>query len=48
MTPKNWEFGECSEPRKRSVFGRQIDLKLKKLEGFFFKRGIRRIINQEM
>ena len=35
MTPKNWEFGECSEPRKFSVFGRRIDLKLKKPKGSF-------------
>ena len=35
MTPKNWEFEECSESRKLSVFGRRIDLKLKKREGFF-------------
>ena len=35
VTPKNWEFGEWSEPRKLSVFQRKIDLKLQKPEGFF-------------
>ena len=35
MTPKNWEFAECSESRKRRVFGCQIGSKLKKLDFFF-------------
>ena len=35
MSPKKWKLRECSESLKLSVFGRQIDLKLKKLEGFF-------------
>ena len=37
MTPKNWEFEECSESRKLIVFGRRINLKLKKPEGFFLE-----------
>ena len=28
VTPKNWKFGECTEPRK-------LGLKLQKPEGFF-------------
>ena len=39
MAPKDWEFGKCSEPQKFDVFGRRIDLKLKKPEGFFFQKG---------
>ena len=35
IAPKNWELGECSEPRKSSVFGRRIGSQLKKLKGFF-------------
>ena len=38
VTPKTWEFGEWSEPRKRSVFERKDDLKLQKPEGFFQER----------
>ena len=38
VTPKTWEFGEWSEPRKLSVFERKDDLKLQKLEGFFQER----------
>ena len=51
MTPKNWEFREYSEPRKLSIFGRRIDLKLKRsiqTERVFSKRGIQRNINQEI
>ena len=38
VTPKTWEFGEWSEPRKFSVFERKDDLKLQKPEGFFQER----------
>ena len=38
VTPKTWEFGEWSEPRKLSVFERKDDLKLQKPEGFFQER----------
>ena len=31
VTPKNWEFGECTEPRNLSVF----NAKLQKPERFF-------------
>ena len=48
MTPKNRNVGESSEPRKRSTFGCGITSKMKKLEGFFPKRGIPRINNQEI
>lgn len=43
MTTKNWELEECSESRKINVFGCQIGPKLKKLERFFSRKGIRRI-----
>ena len=46
--PKNWKLGECLSPLKLTVFGRRIGPKLKKLEGFFSGRGIRRISNQEV
>ena len=35
MTPKNWEFGKCSESWKLSVSVRRSDPILKKPEGFF-------------
>lgn len=35
ITSKNEKFGECSEPLKLSIFGRQIDPKLKKQKRFF-------------
>lgn len=43
MTTKNWELEECSESWKINVFGCQIGPKLKKLERFFSRKGIRRI-----
>ena len=49
MTPKNREFGECSELQKRGVFDLRVDLKLNKLECFFFfQGGIQRIIIQKI
>ena len=36
ITPKNCEFGACSEAQKLSIFERRIDSKLKKPEEFFF------------
>ena len=38
MTSKTWEFEECSQTRKRSVFGSRIDLNLQKPEGLFSRR----------
>ena len=48
MTPKNREFGECSELQKRGVFDLRVDLKLNKLECFFFQGGIQRISIQKI
>ena len=41
-TPKNWKIGKHSEPQKRSVFGRRIGPKLKKLR--FFSEGEYRLL----
>ena len=38
MAPKNWKFGEYSDPRKFSVFGRHIGPKFKKPGGFILGR----------
>ena len=46
--PKAEDLEECFEPLKFSAFGRWIGLKLKKLDGFFSKRRVRRISNQEV
>ena len=46
--PKAEDLEECFEPLKFSAFGRWIVLKLKKLDGFFSKRRVRRISNQEV
>lgn len=37
ITPENWEFVECAEPRKLSDFRRSIDrnMKKKKRKGFY-------------